>query len=59
MVENDASLHRCVDDFLRRAEDLLATGYSRPFIVQALHGAMVKLSGEGQDATVTELHPAP
>jgi hypothetical protein len=55
MVEDDAALHRCVDAFVEHAENLQAEGYSLNFIVQALQGALARLSASGEEATVVTL----
>ena len=56
MVENDAALHRCVDQFVHRAEDLLDAGDTRSFIVQAMQGAIARVSARSEETTVVPLH---
>jgi hypothetical protein len=55
MVEDDAALHRCVNSFVEHAENLQADGYTLNFIVQALQGALAKLSASEEEATVITL----
>jgi hypothetical protein len=55
MVEDDAALHRCVNSFVEHAENLQAEGYSLNFIVQAVQGALARLSGTDDEATVVTL----
>jgi hypothetical protein len=55
MVEDDAALHRCVNSFVEHAENLQAEGYSLNFIVQALQGALARLSAPDEEATVITL----
>jgi hypothetical protein len=55
MVEDDAALHRCVNAFVEHAENLRADGYTPNFIVQALQGAIARLSASDDEATVITL----
>jgi hypothetical protein len=55
MVEDDAALHRCVNSFVEHAENLQSEGYTLNFIVQALQGALARLSASDQEATVITL----
>jgi hypothetical protein len=55
MIEDDAALHRCVNAFVEHAENLRAAGHSLNFIVQALQGAIARLSAPDEGATVVTL----
>jgi hypothetical protein len=55
MVEDDAALHRCVNSFVEHAENLQADGYTLNFIVQALQGALARLSASDEEPTVVTL----
>jgi hypothetical protein len=57
MIENDAALHRCVGDFIRRVQELLAVGHTRDFIVQALQGAVEWVSPSGLAARMARETP--
>jgi hypothetical protein len=55
MVEDDAALHRCVNVFVEHAENLQSEGYTLNLIVQALQGALARLSASDREATVVSL----